>query len=275
VRIVNDDTKLFSAPSTDAPGTLLLKGSQVTQTGPISNGWTPVEFNSRRGFVLDRFLNGGGSRAPMAMASAGLVSTSAVKPELERFLQRRAGPKRTTKVSRSVEHDGEQYVVLTELDGDTGGQLLVKIGRDGKTSILAVDSVVSPLPPLVPEAVATALAPLRPAEEEAVLAMREAGWIAQARATTPPYNGEGLNAILLHWAKAANNNLSSSNSPPGPSVACAWAVNKVVELALGSPIGGTVSTYDMSAVLRRKHGQASAEPAAPGWVRWPSISVSC
>lgn len=48
---------------------------------------------------------------------------------------------------------------------------------------------------------------------------------------------------------------SAIHAPPetkGGTLACAWAVNRIVKRALGAPVGGGLSTIDMAAVLRKK-----------------------
>ncbi len=48
---------------------------------------------------------------------------------------------------------------------------------------------------------------------------------------------------------------SAMHAPPetnGGTLACAWAVNRIVKRALGAPVGGGLSTFEMAAVLRKK-----------------------
>lgn len=64
----------------------------------------------------------------------------------------------------------------------------------------------------------------------------------------------GINKKIYDSAVKNCRTLSTAHAPDtnNGNLACAWAVNKVVELALGHPIGGTVSTAEMYKALKEK-----------------------
>ncbi len=203
-----------------------------------------------------------------------LTAIAGLAPYLESRRSRYPGTTYTIKAI--TEHEGQQFVRLREDDGDSAGELLVRVTRDGSIDVLALDTVLSEFPKTLPAAVISALRPVPASNSEVVAetsAITEADWITHARASAPAYTGTGsVNAMLMHWAMAALSNMSSAHAPGTESgnLACAWAVNRIASLALQQPVGGGLSTVNMNTVLAAKHGPPQGQPVAGDIIMSPT-----
>lgn len=181
--------------------------------------------------------------------------TSPISSRLRSFLEARAErrPGQRFEVTSSTHSAGETYHVVSEFSDEDGGQLLLKESASGQITIIAADNVIDPLPDMLPNAVRERVLATRPGELE-IFRASEASWISEARETAPSFDPSSVNPLVHHWAKAANHRLDTD--VPGTNhgrLACAWAVNEICRLALGSVIGGGLSTANMYPVLERKH----------------------
>lgn len=78
----------------------------------------------------------------------------------------------------------------------------------------------------------------------------------------PPATQDDENAAICAKAVADVNVLISAKAPytQGGALACAWAVNQVVQQATGKPVGGGVSTILMYQALKTGRGTAITDP---------------
>jgi len=150
------------------------------------------------------------------------------------------------------------YWVIDQFS-DEGGQVLVKQESGQTPVILATDTTIFPLKAgLVPASVAAQLsasfdetatepspAPAPPAASDAEVAMR-----------------------IFAEAKKCDETLVTRDAPNTNHgrVACAYAVNKVVSLAIGRPVGGGLSTADMGEVLAKTQTQVPEQQITPGMI---------
>jgi hypothetical protein len=165
-------------------------------------------------------------------------------------------------VARAVEGNAT-YWVIDKFDEFGGGQFLLKQVTGQAVEILKSDAIVFPVsPPLVPAAVADVL-------NEAFQEPPEPGPVD----TGPPVQpSSDVKKLVLEKAIASDGQLRTGDVPSTNHgrLACAWAVNQIVRLALGKPIDGGssngLSTTNMGAVLKAKHIAKTATQIAPGLV---------
>jgi putative chitinase len=147
--------------------------------------------------------------------------------------------------------NGETYWVVNQIGPQEGGQSLLR-HVDDKTEILLSDTTVFPVAvsDQVPADIAAELNKAAPA-----LGPSPSGPV-----INPPQAGANTNALVFAAATAF---LGHNTNVPGTdhgNLACAWAVNEVVRLALGKPIstdggGNGLSTDGIFDVLKMHHTQ--------------------
>jgi hypothetical protein len=166
----------------------------------------------------------------------------------------------TRKLVVMTSFDQAIYWIINLTDGTTGGQSLLKL-VNGATKVLRSDTTVFPIQ-------ATADIPATVADE-----LNQA---APPGLATPVGGGPSLqpgtdiSAQVLAEAKAFLG--QKTNIDPrtdNGNLACAWAVNKVVSIALGKPISSDgnllgVSTAQMGDVLTAHHVRVNSAAEAPG-----------
>jgi hypothetical protein len=150
------------------------------------------------------------------------------------------------------------YWVIDQFS-DEGGQVLVKQESGQNPVILATDTTIFPLKAgLVPASVAaqlsasfdgTATEP-PPAQQQAAASDAE------------------LAVRIFAEAKKCDETLVTRDAPNTNHgrVACAFAVNKVVSLAIGRPVSGGLSTADMGEVLAKTQTQVPEQQISPGMI---------
>lgn len=184
------------------------------------------------------------------------------------------------------------YLIVGQSDDESGGSYLVFAAQDGTVQMLAADTTVFPISVATVPAenideladqmvgaeiadtarAATAFAaaagldsPLAglgeefPADLERAMRRALGGTPFAARAA-----GQTNNALIYASALKYLGNLSSRNAPGtgNGNKACAWAVNRVVNDALGRPVGGGLSTANMDVALRNGRGERVSQSAA-------------
>ncbi len=151
------------------------------------------------------------------------------------------------------------YWVINLVSENEGGQSLLRhVGN--QTDVLLSDTTVFPVKPSneIPDAVADELNKAAP---------KLASEGTEPAGPEPP-PGADIGALVLASAKACDNKLVTKNVPGTNQghLACAWAVNEVVNRALGKPIGGGLSTDNMFDVLKAHHNQLPAGQFAAGGI---------
>ncbi|MGY3033151.1 hypothetical protein ACVIIV_002321 [Bradyrhizobium sp. USDA 4354] len=145
---------------------------------------------------------------------------------------------------------------------DNGGQVLVKLDSSGNAVILASDTTIFPLQPgLVPPSVVAQLS--------ASIDVAAADVSESAPPKVPAIAaGDEVSAHIFAKAKECDDTLVTRNVPGTNNgrVACAFAVNKVVTLATGKPVGGGLSTARMGEVLAKTQRQVSEANIGPGMI---------
>ena len=150
------------------------------------------------------------------------------------------------------------YWVIDQFS-DEGGQVLVKQDSGQGPVILATDSTIFPLKAgLVPASVAAQLS--ASFDETAT----------EPAAALPPLAASDaeIAAKIFAEAKKCDETLVTRDAPNTNHgrVACAFAVNKVVSLAIGRPVGGGLSTSDMGEVLAKTQSQVPEQQITPGMI---------
>ena len=171
-------------------------------------------------------------------------------------------------VLRSIDPDLMYQVVATTRSGNTtfwvidqfnneGEQILIQKTDGGQPQILAHGTTVFPLQPgIVPAPAAVALSKGAQGPGPAL-----------APVVVPEISSEeDLTKRVFAKAEDCDETLVTRNVPGtnGGHLACAWAVNRVVTLALGKPVGGGLSTSDMFNVLRARHNEVFEDGIAAG-----------
>jgi hypothetical protein len=142
---------------------------------------------------------------------------------------------------------------------ENGGQVLVKQDGNQTPVILANDTIIFPLKPgLVPPPVAVQLS----ASFDAT-----AGDPGPVQVPAPATDAE-VCARIFAAAKQADETLVTRNAlnTNNGRRACAFAVNAVVQKAIGRPIGGGTSTADMGEVLATTQTQVSEAQITAGMI---------
>jgi hypothetical protein len=153
------------------------------------------------------------------------------------------------------------YWVVDQIGAIEGGQTLMRRVGHNAPEILFSNTTVFPaqVSDEIPQAVA----------DELNKAIRDEPKIPKKKADPPPVQGDDINAKVFAKAKASIG-LDTSKVPgtEGGNLACAWAVNEVVRLALGKPISAdssgrnSLGTGDIFDVLRKFHKQT--DTPSPG-----------
>jgi hypothetical protein len=160
-------------------------------------------------------------------------------------------------VAKAILGNASYWVV--DQFSDEGGQVLVKQESGQNPVILATDTTIFPIKAgLVPASVATALS-----------ASFNAAATEPAPAPVPPPASDAAVAVqIFAEAKKCDETLVTRNVPNTNNgrVACAYAVNKVVSLAIGKPVGGGLSTADMGEVLAKTQNQVPEQQITPGMI---------
>jgi hypothetical protein len=174
----------------------------------------------------------------------------------------------TTLVVMTTSND-EAYWVLTVLGQNESGQTLRhKVGNNPAESLLNKTVIL----PLSAAAAAAANVPPDVAAELNKAVQKEPDAPADP-AGHQPGAGDDINAKVFAQAHGFVNQVTSN--VPGTEhgkLACAWAVNEVVRLALGKPIntenGGTngLSTAEMFDILRAHHTRVDPSQLTPGLI---------
>ncbi|WP_156389814.1 phage tail tip lysozyme [Methylobacterium sp. Leaf465] len=178
-----------------------------------------------------------------------------------------------TEISRMIDPDAHYGVVakakagnirfwVVEEFSESGGQVLIRRIDQGPAEVLLRDTVVFPLPSVIVSAIT---------EPVAVALQRdvEIGGLTLPARPASPGPLTDTRARLLAEAKACDNgNLVTRHvrGTRGGRLACAWAVNEVAQRALGSAIGGDLSTAEMLKVLIKQHREVLRENIAAGLV---------
>jgi hypothetical protein len=142
---------------------------------------------------------------------------------------------------------------------DEGGQVLVKQESGKDPVILATDTTIFPLKAgLVPTSVAALLS-----------ASFDANAVTPAPAPVPPPTSQvEIATRIFAEAKQCDETLVTRDAPNTNHgrLACAYAVNKVVSLAIGRPVGGGLSTADMGEVLANSDRQVPEQQVTAGMI---------
>lgn len=158
----------------------------------------------------------------------------------------------------------DRYYLFDLFDDETGGQCLVRHPEGGEPVVLAADSVVEMLERgLLPPGVADQF----PRETlVGPFGFDDQPWPEPDSSFL--VNMPRINALVYESARECENVLSSRNAPGTNHgrLACAWAVNTVVERKLGNPVGGGLSTSKMYTVLKARHFRKSRATAGPGTI---------
>jgi hypothetical protein len=161
-------------------------------------------------------------------------------------------------VAATATKGAETYWVVDQFT-EGGSQVLIRLSPGQEPTILHTDTTVFPLPSgIVPADVEAELAKaFKPGADEHT-----------PSGTQPPTANDQVAALVFAEAKKADETLVSRNAPNTNNgrLACAWAVNEVVNRAIGSPVGGGLSTIQMSKALVAKHREVSESEAGPGMV---------
>ncbi|QPF91200.1 phage tail tip lysozyme [Bradyrhizobium commune] len=149
---------------------------------------------------------------------------------------------------------------------ENGGQVLVKLDGNGTASVLASDTTIFPLQSgLVPAPVLAQLS----ADFDATAV--PAGPGPAPVGVQPPATDNEVCARIFAKAKECDDTLVTRDVPHTNHgrVACAFAVNNVVEQAIGHPVGGGLSTAAMGDILAK-----SLTPAPEGQITAGMIIIS-
>jgi hypothetical protein len=144
---------------------------------------------------------------------------------------------------------------------DEGGQVLVKQESGKNPVIVANDTTIFPLQAgLVPPAVA---AQLSASFDDTTPAAHVAPVNVPA-----PASGTDISARIFAEAQKCDGTLITHDVPNTNHghVACAWAVNQVVERAIGRPVGGGLSTTAMGEILAKTQTALPEQDITPGMI---------
>lgn len=185
----------------------------------------------------------------------------------------------TLRVTASAPTEKGVVALCVVSDNDSAGRFLVLVPRTGAAQVLAADPELDKLEEVgIPKAAAQLLrkhlAGIDEARTAALAAVHSLGAeeaAAHSMAAVPPHppqNQDEVNAAIYNMAIAQVNNLSSADAPDtdGGNLACAWAVNRIVEMAIGHEVGGGLSTIAMHEALVNGSGTEveDGEVAPPG-----------
>jgi hypothetical protein len=152
------------------------------------------------------------------------------------------------------------YWVVNQIGTVEGGQTLMRRVGANAPEVLMSDSTVLPIKPndQVPGAVA----------DELNRAVSPEAAVAGGPTDPPPKPGDDIDAKVFVKAKAfVGQDTSNVPGTEGGNLACAWAVNEVVRLALGKPIStdgnghNGLSTTQMFDVLKKHHTPVTSPSA--------------
>ncbi len=162
-------------------------------------------------------------------------------------------------VAHAVDSTRTSYWVVERTGNDVGGEFLIRQKPETAPEIIAADTTVFPIQAgLIPKDVIEQLSanvPPPAAETPVAVAPASPGEDINQRVLTAARNsasGPGQ----LHTGDAAGTNHGR--------LACAFAVNTVVKRALGSPVGGGLSTAEMFKVLKARDQQVTEPNIAGG-----------
>jgi hypothetical protein len=177
-------------------------------------------------------------------------------------------PEMTRSLLAMTTSNNSTYWVVDQIGSVGGGQTLLRRVGKNAPEVLLSDTTVFPIEESdeVPEAVAS----------ELNKAMLNEAPLAQQQSDGPPSAGDDINAKVFAKAQAfVGHDTSKVPGTEGGNLACAWAVNEVVRLALGKPIStdgngnnglGTDGIFD---TLKKHHTQVDSP--SPGSI----IILSC
>jgi hypothetical protein len=174
--------------------------------------------------------------------------TSQLSPAVTRLLD----PDLTYRVVDQKQSGGANYWLIDQI-AEHGEQVLIE-ERGANATVLAQGTGLFPLPAgLVPADVAeqfdTGFTPPPPETDDPIsIPLAETA------------------ARIFDVAKAQSGRLATHDVPGTKNghLACAWAVNKVVKLAIGKPIGGGLSSDRMAQILNRDHVRLQEADIVPG-----------
>jgi hypothetical protein len=196
--------------------------------------------------------------AKLALDSFRNDAEARVPPEVAKILD----PDLIQRVIATANLGNATFFAIDQFS-EEGGQVLVK-QETGKTPIIvANDTTIFPLKPgLVPQAVADKLS---------------ASFKQNTAVPTPvpapvnvpaPTSTSEVSARIFAEAKKCDETLVTRNAPGTNHgrVACAFAVNLVVQRAIGHQVGGGLSTSAMGEVLAKNQIQVPEQQITPGMI---------
>jgi hypothetical protein len=192
--------------------------------------------------------------ADLALRSFRASADAMVPPAVTKILD----PDLIHRVIATANLGNATYWVIDQFS-DEGGQVLVKQESGKDPAILATDTTIFPLKAgLVPTDIAQQLSASfdRTAKEPALVQV------------PPPASDAEVSARIFAMAKQCDETLVTRNAPNTGNgrLACAFAVNEVVQRAIGRPVGGGNSTADMGEVLAKTQIHVREQQVAPGMI---------
>jgi hypothetical protein len=160
-------------------------------------------------------------------------------------------PRMTATVQKEVPFQGSTYYMVEQTSDVEAARSLFEV-TNGVPRLLTADMMPGdPALNTVPDQVLQALLPGVDFRLSPSTAAAPAGF-------TRPRTKEEVRSLVFRFAKQKVGSAdmdSGELSPPETNhghLACAWAVNRIVNFALGQPIGGGLSTTAMGQVLKSK-----------------------
>lgn len=208
-------------------------------------------------------------------------------PQLQALLSQ--DPEATTELLAVSKAPLGDYLIVGQNDDESGGSYLVFAAQDGTVQILAADTTVFPLSAatvpaenideLAEQIVGSEIAntargaraaaefdsPLASLGEEFPADLERAMRRALGNRPVITRAAGQTNHQRIHASALQHENKLSSKQASGTQngkLACAWAVNRVVNDALGRPVGGGLSTANMDVALRNGKGDRIPESDA-------------
>ncbi|MEH7879401.1 hypothetical protein V7799_18105 [Rhizobium laguerreae] len=186
-------------------------------------------------------------------------------------------PEEVSKLSEVLDHN-----LKHTLEGQTsyGGDEYFLVAQDGdEESALSLVKLSGGKPMLITAEVVPGDPGLRSVPKEVLQSLLPQVDFAVPREGPEPAVAEGsrwtkeeLSSLTFEKARAkvgSGDMNSRDNSPPATNhgrLACAWAVNKIVSMALGKPVGGGLATAAMYEVLKVKDILFDEVQLVPGLV---------
>jgi hypothetical protein len=176
-------------------------------------------------------------------------------------------------IQASAPSDNGLLVICTVSDEHGAGRFLVRAPAGGPAKVIVPELDIrqlerSGIPPAAARTLHGHVAGLHAARARAFAAIPGPGApLATAHAAPhhPPAGQAAINAAIYDAAVDEQDRLSSANAAGTDhgNLACAWAVNRIVEEATGSPIDHGLSTIGMHDSLEGGRGTQVDEDAAP------------